>query len=376
MIQTNISSPFKGTLSQQLFTEIDRQCDCACLEPDLFISCLPAHPIFCYVEVTPVCNNLCLGCGNIFRADRTSPPLSSAEWQTVLTSLQPFVHYLKLTGGEPTLHPEFETIIRTVQEKDIPFALFTNARWNAPERLIALLQSTTQCRGLLVSLHGATAASHDAFTGVMGSFSDTCSNIKRAAFAGLDVRTSTVITKYNWQEIDTIATLSQSLGAHCAVFNRYIGPPLPELEPSKEQLQHAIGVIEYMRRNLTNNQQSMVEFGNHIPYCLYPSSSAACLAGIAYCTVDPWGNVRPCNHAPLICGNLLVQSLEEIWRSETMEAWRKMIPMECAGCALYQTCHGGCRAEVMLRNASNYYSLTNKSHRSTLPTEARVLQIG
>ena len=66
-------------------------------------------------------------------------------------------------------------------------------------------------------------------------------------------------------------------------------------------------------------------------------------------TIDPWGNMRPCAHVPLTCGNLLEQSLEEIWHSAAMEAWRGKIPEECIGCEEFEVCRGGCRATAMLR---------------------------
>ena len=70
---------------------------------------------------------------------------------------------------------------------------------------------------------------------------------------------------------------------------------------------------------------------------------------MAYCTVDPWGNVRPCNHAPLICGNLLERSIEEIWQGAAMNRWRGMIAEQCWHCQELPRCHGGCRAVAMLQ---------------------------
>ena len=93
----------------------------------------------------------------------------------------------------------------------------------------------------------------------------------------------------------------------------------------------------------------LVRFGTPIPHCFAANGSYGCLAGIAQATIDPWGNMRPCNHAPLMCGNLLEQSLEEIWRSPAMEAWRGMIPVECTGCREFAVCRGGCRATAILR---------------------------
>jgi radical SAM protein with 4Fe4S-binding SPASM domain len=262
-----------------------------------------------------------------------------------LVELRPHVHRLKLTGGEPTLHPEFGAVVAALHELDVPFALFTNARWRDPGRLVALLQSTPQCGGLLVSLHGATEVSHDAFTGVQGSFAETCDNIRRAVAAGLSVTTSTVIAGCNWDEVEGIVRLSRGLGANHAVFNRYLGQPLPQVEPSEAQLRRAMEAIDGLRQ-----RGGRVKFGNCIPRCFHPSSSTGCLAGVAYCTVGPWGNVRPCNHAPLICGSLLEQPIEKIWRGEAMERWRGMIVEQCLHCLEFPRCHGGCRAVAMVRD--------------------------
>ena len=57
--------------------------------------------------------------------------------------------------------------------------------------------------------------------------------------------------------------------------------------------------------------------------------------------------MRPCNHAPLICGNLLEQSVEEVWQSEAMQGWRNMLPKPCEACLDLSKCHGGCRAVAM-----------------------------
>jgi radical SAM protein with 4Fe4S-binding SPASM domain len=300
-----------------------------------------SSPVFAFVELESRCNNRCPGCGNVFASDRV-PPLVSGQWHIIFSKLKPHISRLKITGGEPTLHPEFEEIIGLIHRLDIPFSLFTNARWSCPERLLAFLTGIPEFTGFLISLHGAAAASHEAFTGVPKSFAETVANIRRAVAAGLSVTTSTVVTKHNYSEVGQIVALSKELGAHHAVFNRYLGQRLPDIEPTNGELKEAIQAIERLHA-----AGHPAKFGNCIPQCFYPSSSSGCLAGVAYCTVDPWGNVRPCNHASLICGNLLEQSIEEIWNSEAMKHWRGLIPTECETCLEFPRCHGGCRAVAM-----------------------------
>lgn len=305
---------------------------------------LPA-PIYYSLELTPACNNDCPACSNVFARNRA--PLSASGWQHILERIVPHVQVLKLTGGEPTLHPQFESIIKTVVELDLPFTLFTNARWTEPEQLIGLLRSASQCSGLLVSLHGADETDHEAFTGRPGSFEETTTNIRRAAQAGLRVHISTVITRWNWNRVREIAQLGQGLGARYIVFNRYIGPENPQLEPDDDQLLAAVASIGTLQR-----KGVPVKFGNCIPKCFINNSSRGCWAGRAYCTIDPWANMRPCSHSPLVVGNVLRQPIEELWHSEKMNLWRALLPSECKQCSEFFSCQGGCRAMIEIRQSA------------------------
>lgn len=304
-------------------------------------------PILYSLELTAVCTNHCPGCSNVFARDRD--PLPASGWQQVLTSIALHAHLLKLTGGEPTLHPEFADIIRAVAETGISFTLFTNARWSNPQAVIDLLKAAPQCGGLLISLHGSNAATHEEFTCTPGSFEETCENTRCAASAGLRVHTSTVLTRHNYDCIQDIATLAQSLGAQRAVFNRYIGLPMPDLEPAEWQLEQAISDIEALRRSVVSGGRPAVKYGNCIPQCFAPSSSTGCWAGVAYCTIDPWGNLRPCNHSPTIAGNILEEPIEAIWHNKIMNRWRARLLEQCQDCSALETCHGGCRALAEIR---------------------------
>jgi AdoMet-dependent heme synthase len=302
-------------------------------------------PTLYSLELTPSCGNHCTGCGNVFAPDRQPQPLSANQWDQILHILKPHAQFLKLTGGEPTLHPQFAAIVQAVVKTGIPFTLFTNARWRNPHAIIDLLK-TAPHTGLLISLHGSDAAAHEAFTHTPGSFQETCENIRRAAAAGLRVHTSTVLTLHNYNRVPEVVALAQSLGARRAVFNRYLGRPLPDLEPDEQQLRRAVRDIEAVRRRPSSFD---VKYGNCIPQCFVPSASTGCWAGVAYCTIDPWGNLRPCNHSLTIAGNILKESLETLWQGNTMERWRGLLMEQCEACAELHICHGGCRALTEIR---------------------------
>ena len=304
-------------------------------------------PVLYSLELTPVCNNRCRGCSNVFAETRKArtllPPLGAAEWGAILEHIAPHAEQLKLTGGEPTLHPEFEHVVRCASGLGLNFSLFTNGCWPDPERIVRFLAGVPQCAGLLISLHGPTAPVHESFTGTQ-SFDDVIANIRLATSTGLLVATSTVITCQNHDQIAEIVALATDLGADHAVVSRYLGGPLPDLEPTAEELLTAVRTVEELR-----SEGARVRYGDCVPQCFVENSSTGCLAGVAYCAVDPWGNLRPCNHSPAIVGSLLEQPIESLWNSAPMARWRALIPAACHICAEFPRCHGGCRALAELR---------------------------
>jgi radical SAM protein with 4Fe4S-binding SPASM domain len=269
--------------------------------------------------------------------------LNGEQWCDLIARLAPHAQQLKLTGGEATLHPAFAQIVHAIEKHGIPFTLFTNGRWSRPGRLTRLLRETPTCEGLLVSLHGPDAATHEAFSGVPGSFDETIANVRRATGAGLEVATSIVINRHNWNRVEETLELATGLGANHVVCNRFIGAPLTGVTPSQTQLRAAIATIESLRA-----QGRPIRFGNCIPQCFQPSSSSGCTAGTTFATLDPWGRLRPCNHAPLIAGDLRTHTIEQLWHGPLMTHWRALLPSDCAPCPAFATCHGGCRAQALL----------------------------
>jgi AdoMet-dependent heme synthase len=320
---------------------LDFDCDCAVLsqEDAPRPGVLPLPTIYA-LELTPACNHHCIGCSNVFAPHQT--PLALETWEQVLDTIAPHAQRLKLTGGEPTCHPQFARLVEAVNRRGIPFTLFTNGCWHRPDEVLSLLQRSPTCAGLLISLHGATAQSHEAFTNAPGSFAETCATIQHATRAGLRVATNTVMTRYAVDEVAQVIHLSQSLGATSAIFNRYIGRPWPDLAPAPADLARALSAIEHTAA------PHAARLGTCIPLCFAETSAAGCLAGTAYCTIDPWGSLRPCNHAPQVVGNLLTQSLHTLWHSEAMQQWRALLPEGCTACAHLSQCRGGCRAAALL----------------------------
>ncbi len=330
-----------------------------------------SRPAIYALEITAQCDHHCVGCSNVYAADHTATeaPLPAVTWATILQSIAPDAVQLRITGGEPTLHPEFFEILDMTTSYEAWVTLSTHGQWAEPEALVTHLNMYPNISGLLLSLHGATAATHEAFTATPGSFAPTVANARLAAARGLRVAISTVITHYNWDEVDAIVALARRIGADQVIFDRYLGHPLPGVEATADELRAATVRIEALQ-----NSDLKVRYGIGIPQCFVENCSEGCLAGAALAAVDPWGNLRPCSSSPTIIGSLLNTSIDTLWHSEAMDAWRARIPQSCIQlCSAYGRCHGGCKALQELRDDGRDPLRTQPVRNYTLPTSTRTL---
>ena len=66
----------------------------------------------------------------------------------------------------------------------------------------------------------------------------------------------------------------------------------------------------------------------------------------SYFTIDPIGNVRICNHSPVVLGNVQTDRSRDVYESAPVRSFYETWPEECAACPpeLRNVCGGGSRA--------------------------------
>ncbi len=325
-------------------------------------------PILFHLQLTGVCQLKCVGCTNAFASGRdrqsivkmnSTMPLSN--WVRILETIKPFVGRIVFTGGEPTLYSEFEDLLVVVIDWEIPFSILTNGIWPRPQKLINILSNAPEFRNLHISLHGSDPDSHEAFTGIKNSFNKVVSNIRLATNAGIRVSTGTVVTPWNFDKAREIVELGEELKVGLAMFNRYVGEDWANAGANQTQLINCIRSVNALKK-----EGKSVKFSACIPQCFEGSTSQGCLASLASCAIDPWGNILPCIHTALKCGNLFDKSIYEIWHSSEMQSWRDLVPDACTSCGAFSQCGGGCRADVYAHN-NNQDSLMLAPIQSELP---------
>ncbi|MGC4114722.1 MAG: radical SAM protein [Myxococcales bacterium] len=155
------------------------------------------------------CNLKCLHCACDAGAARPEE-LSLSDWEAVVADLvalgKPVVD---LMGGEVLLSPLLEPVAKLLDQAGMGWGLLTNG-WlldqRRADRLIGL-----GCRGIGISLDGATAATHDELRGRKGSYVRALEAIRVAHGTDLTPRNRAVLTSVSTRNLDELPAIGELL---------------------------------------------------------------------------------------------------------------------------------------------------------------------
>ncbi len=311
-------------------------------------------------EVTQRCNHACPHCYNVWQGEPAGTaqryPRGELDTGATLRLLemaldQTACRMITLTGGEPLLRRDLPLLLEFLQRHGMRVTLISNGRLIDEPTAVALIDLGV---GLFeLPLLGSRRGLHDRLSAAPGAWDAVLAAMTNIRRQGGQFAAAFVATRLNIGDLQETIRLAFAFGARAFMFNRF-NPGgrgrlrLDELLPSVEQVREALAVAE----------SSSVELGIPIacsipiPRCLIDTTAfphvsfGYCAAGSerAYYTLDPLGNVRPCNHSPQILGNLFERCFDEILASESHAAFVAQMPLGCTACSHGALCQGGCKA--------------------------------
>lgn len=305
-------------------------------------------------EVTQACNHACLHCYNAWKnpVDYPMGELATAETLAVLDKAvdESGARLVSLSGGEPLLRADLFEIVDHLVARGITVNLITNGSL-VTEAVVAHLAGKISVWEL--PLLSVEAAVHDRMSGRPGAFDRATmamAELKAARERVVGVFVATRLNLSAWKET---AELAVALGLDGIMFNRFNpggegARHLEELQAGPEDLAAALDAAD----RLSERYEIPISCSIAMPPCLFDHARykrlgfGFCAAGTprAYYTIDPLGNLRPCNHSPTILGNLRRAGFWELADGEAMRRFVAARPAFCAGCRLEAECLGGCKA--------------------------------
>ena len=163
-------------------------------------------------ETTQACDLACLHCRACAVPQRDPRELSTDEAKRLVDDICRFGRpLLVLTGGDPLKRPDAVELVRYGVDAGLRVALTPSGTPLMTPHVLQELHDAGMSR-LAVSLDGATAAQHDAFRGVAGSFDWTIRMLETARSLGLSTQINTTISRHNVHDLENLIALMTGLG--------------------------------------------------------------------------------------------------------------------------------------------------------------------
>jgi radical SAM protein with 4Fe4S-binding SPASM domain len=264
--------------------------------------------------------------------------------------------HVTLTGGEPLLREDLGPILDLLRERDIRTTVVSNGRLLDEPTVIDLLDRGVGLFELPLLSHRREM--HDRLSGSAGAFDASLAAMAHVRTHWGQFVAAFVATRLNLTDLRQTIQLAFAFGSRGLMLNRF-NPGgrgrahLEELLPSVQEMRDALAIADAASAEYSFPISCTIP----LPPCLiapddYPRLRFGfCAAGTerAYYTLDPLGNLRPCNHTPTILGNLLQESFADLIAADRlsgsgMTAFARARPAFCDPCVLRDTCQGGCKA--------------------------------
>jgi len=281
---------------------------------------------------------------------------------------------VKLTGGEPFLHPQIHEIVEEIRVNELRLIVETNALL-CTERLAEELYSCTR-PFVSVSLDAADAENHEWMRGVKGSFEGAKKGIRNLVKAGFTPQVIMTLTQRNKHQLEDIIRLAEDLGCGSVKYN------LLQPVARGEKMHHAgnaIGIDELLDigYHVENNLAAQTHLRLHYswPIAFRPMShifgDKKKTAGPGVCGITGIIGVLGSGHyalcgigetiPDLIFGDAKKDRLEDVWfDNPTLKELHSGLPDRlegaCAKCLMKHICKGGCIAENYHENRSLWKS--------------------
>ena len=110
---------------------------------------------------------------------------------------------VKLTGGEPTLHPQFREMVDLIDSQGVRMNIETNGIL-VDKDMARFLKSKKHINFISVSVDGSNTETHEWMRGVAGSFDRTVQGIQSLVEAGFRPQMICTLHKKNVDELEDI----------------------------------------------------------------------------------------------------------------------------------------------------------------------------
>lgn len=327
----------------------------------------PLNQIYFYL--TEGCNLQCRHCWispKYQNEDHIYPSLDMEIFQSIIRQAKELgLSSVKLTGGEPFLHPRISDLLEFIQKEDLDLNIETNGLLLTPE----LSEQIAACKSpfVAVSLDGTDEDTHDRIRRVRGAFKGALKGVDNLVKSGIKPQIIMTLMAENRHQVREMPSMAESLGAGSVKFN--IVQPTARGRHMYEtggalSIQDLIKLGRWIESEIAPESVLPVHHGHPPAFRplgrIFGEKGDGCVScgirGILGVLAN--GSYALCGIGQtvpdLIFGHASKDRLEDVWRDSTvLNVIREGLPHRfegiCGKCLMLGSCMGSCLAQ-------NYYT--------------------
>ena len=337
-----------------------------------------AAPFVVIWEMTQACDLACLHCRAAAQPARDNRELTTGEAKTLMDTIRAMGPPLfVLTGGDPLKRPDTISLVEYGTSIGLRVALTPSGTPLMTAPVLRSLRDAGLAR-LAVSLDGSTAAIHDRFRGVTGSFDWSVQMLRTAREIGLSTQVNTTISSDNVADIEGLIALMGDLGI--ALWSVFVVVPIGRGNvsqlPTAEELERIFNRLydvsrsaffdikttaaPHYRRVVLQRQHDERRMAAATGRAVEASDAIGRVRGVndgnGFVFVSHRGEIFPSGFMPVCAGNIRSHDLGEVYRNDLLfQSLRNadLLKGKCGACEYRWVC-GGSRSRA--------YALTGDPH--------------
>jgi PqqA peptide cyclase len=312
-------------------------------------------PLWLLLELTYRCPLHCVFCYNPTEFAATGAELPTGEWLRVLQEARALgAVQLGLSGGEPLMREDLETIVAEAHRLGFYINLITSGVGLSEQRIAALKRAGLD--HIQLSFQDSTRELND-FLGSTRTFELKARVAALIRKYDYPMVLNVVLHRLNIDHVEEILAMAERMGAQYVELanTQYYGWAWlnrAQLLPSRAQLERAEEVTRRVRERLGGAMQIYFVVPDY-----FETRPKACMNGLGsvFLAVTPDGSALPCHAARMLPGltfpNVRSADLRSIWYESAAfnhfrgDAWMKE---PCRSCPEKQRDFGGCRCQAYL----------------------------
>lgn len=307
----------------------------------------PKIPIEIIIEITGRCRQVCPYC--------TGPRIPDVPLKDIKDTMDEAaslgIKAIRITGGEPLLHPEIRTILSYAKTKKFSVIINTTAENISPALMKSLIANIDVAH---VSLQGYDAKSNAAYTRSKSSFLEKVQNIFLFKAYIPTLWLATVITPAKNETFARFLPLIKKINPAAWLLQR----PISDTDEALKEMD--IGFYRSLSLHIlkTRRENINVFISNPIPMCLTGNLQIGEQTFLG-AKLDE-GHLRMVRRAQgyyqpsYFLETNLGTSIQKSWDHPFMLDLNRTdyLPSQCQRCPLLSTCRGGCRAMALRAHGS------------------------